>query len=64
MNKIYAIEGMVVSFNSYEEAELFRKYYNRTHPNDYYEPSAIKTYNMFNKCGDAIEWGERGVREW
>ena len=56
--KIYVIEGMVVSFCSYEEAELFRRYYNRTHPNDYYEPRAIKTYNLFDKCADAIDWGK------
>lgn len=63
MDKIYAIEGMVVSFRSYEEAELFRRYYNRTHPNDYYEPRAIKTYNVFDRCADALKWGGESAED-
>lgn len=59
--KIYAIEGMTVSFNSYEEAELFRRYYNKQHYPDYYEPRTIKTYNLFDKCADAIDWSKRGT---
>ena len=57
MEKVYTIECMKVAFNSYNEAEHWRRWYNHEYPNDYIDPTEIKWYYIFDTCADAIHWG-------
>ena len=64
MNIIYIIEGLVTSFTSYEEAEKFRKWYNKEYGFAYYiEPEDIKKRYCFNSAEEAMKWTHR-EREW
>lgn len=58
MDTIYVIEGLVTAFASYEDAEKFRKWYNKKYGLDYYiEPNDIKKRYCFWSAEDAMEWG-------
>ena len=58
MDMIYIIEGLVTAFASYEDAEKFRKWYNKKYGLDYYiEPNDIKKRYCFWSAEDAMEWG-------
>ena len=46
MKKVYTIECMKVAFNSYNEAEHWRRWYNHEYPNDYIDPTEIKWYYL------------------
>lgn len=65
MEKVYTIECMKVAFNSYNEAEHWRRWYNHEYPSDYLDPGEIKWYYIFDTCADAIHWGNSvREREW
>lgn len=51
MKKVYTIECMKVAFNSYNEAEHWRRWYNHKYPNDYIDPTEIKWYYIFELAG-------------
>lgn len=58
MEYIYVIEGLMSAFGSYEDAEKFRKWYNKKYaPNYYIEPSDIEKRYCFYSVEDAMEWG-------
>lgn len=57
MEPIYIIDGLLTAFGSYEDANKFRKWYNRKFDEQFYiEPDRIKKLYCFCCSEDAQEW--------
>lgn len=58
MDTIYTIEGLTTAFGSYDDANKFRKWYNKKYGDEFYLDSTdIKKHYCFESFEDAINWG-------